>query len=219
MQQQFRMPPMGQGQQRPTGSLTDVGQRRPPRPTHVWDPERGVIPLNPNAPAKFVPPPPPEVVQAYTQGMARRRGVARDLGDPSRPRLPSGRPIGLSGLAGIPGPTPTDAGAVGSGPMGINPVPEHELLAMEGIVPTGGPDAGPTILSMRPSGPIDMPMPRSPIMSPHGDVELRHFWPTLPPQNIPMYDYTKDWKGGSAEVYKDGEWVHQQYIRPPSRRY
>jgi len=91
MQQPFRMPPMGPGQQRPTGpgqqrptgSMTDVAPRRPPRTTHRWDPERGVVPIDPNAPAQFVPPPPPEVIQAYMQGMARRQGVARDLGNPA----------------------------------------------------------------------------------------------------------------------------------------
>ena len=87
MQQPFRMPPMGPGQQRPvgpgqprpTGSLTDVGQRRRPRPTHIWDPERGVIPLDPNAPTRFVPPPTPAVTQAYMQGIARRQGNGQNV--------------------------------------------------------------------------------------------------------------------------------------------
>ena len=104
MQQPFRMPPMGPGQQRPvgpgkprpTGPLTDVGQRRRPRPTHMWDPERGVIPIDPNAPARFVPPPPPEVIQAYMQGMARRQGVARDVtDDPMGAPIPNARQLAL----------------------------------------------------------------------------------------------------------------------------
>ena len=104
MQQPFRMPPMGPGQQRPvgpgqqrpTGSLTDVAPRRRPRPTHMWDPERGVIPLDPNAPTRFVPPPPPEVIQAYMQGMARRQGIARDVtDDPMGTPIPNARQLAL----------------------------------------------------------------------------------------------------------------------------
>lgn len=114
MQQPFRMPPMGQGQQRPTGSLTDVGQRRPPRPTHVWDPERGVIPLDPNAPAKFVPPPPPEVVQAYTQGMTKRQGVAREF------PAPMGRELGTSGEFGLIDPATGAPMLIGATPRGMD---------------------------------------------------------------------------------------------------
>ena len=65
--------------------------RQRPRPTHMWDPERGVVPIDPNSPARFIPPPPPEVIQAYMQGMARRQGVARDLGDPAA--FPHTQPI------------------------------------------------------------------------------------------------------------------------------
>jgi hypothetical protein len=184
--------------------------RQRPRPTHMWDPERGVIPLNPNAPAGFVPPPPPGVTEAYMQGMARRQGVARDLGDPSRLRPDPGRAIGRSGIEGVPGPTPTDPGV-----MGGNAIPEHELLAMEGIIARGGPDAGPTMLSTRPSGPIDTPMPRSPIMSPYGDVELRHFWPTLPPQNIPLHNYARDWDRGHWEGLRSSG----EFVVPPRQRY
>ena len=54
----------------------------------MWDPERGVVPIDPNAPARFVPPPPPEVIQAYMQGMARRQGNGQDA---VMPVDPSGR--------------------------------------------------------------------------------------------------------------------------------
>ena len=67
--------------------------RQSPRPTHMWDPQRGIVSMDPNAPARFIPPPPPEVVEAYMREMARRQGVARDLGDPSRTPPETGIPI------------------------------------------------------------------------------------------------------------------------------
>ncbi len=70
--------------------------RQSPRPTHMWDPQRGVVPMDPNAPNKFVPPPPPEVVEAYMRGMARRQGIARDVTDnPMGMPIPNSRSIGM----------------------------------------------------------------------------------------------------------------------------
>ena len=70
--------------------------RQRPRPTHMWDPQRGVVSMDPNAPAKFVPPPPPEVVEAYMRGMARRQGIARDVTDnPMGMPIPNSRSIGM----------------------------------------------------------------------------------------------------------------------------
>ena len=153
MQQPFRMP------QRPTGSLTDAGPPRSPRPTgglgpgrrprptHMWDPERGVIPLDPNAPSRFVPPPPPGVAEAYMQGMARRQGVGREASGGS-----VSRPIGVSGL-------------------------QHSQRPLESMRPTG--------LSYMPGSqglPIPLGGQKGQQMS---DQELRHFWPTTPSMPIP----------------------------------
>lgn len=71
--------------------------RQSPRPTHMWDPQRGVVPMDPNAPAKFVPPPPPEVVEAYMRGMARRQNVDTDMGQPGFPSRQA-NPIELAQL-------------------------------------------------------------------------------------------------------------------------
>ena len=85
--------------------------RQSPRPTHMWDPQRGVVPMDPNAPAKFVPPPPPEVVEAYMRGMARRQNVDTDMGQPGFPssranpidlaQLLSGGRLGKHGSVGL----------------------------------------------------------------------------------------------------------------------
>jgi len=70
--------------------------RQRPRPTHRWDPDHGVVSMDPNAPAKFVPPPTPEVIQAYMQGMARRQGVAKDVtDDPMGAPIPNARQLGM----------------------------------------------------------------------------------------------------------------------------
>ena len=161
MQQPFRMPPMGPGQPRPTGSLTDVGplrsprptgglgQRRRPRPTHRWDPQRGVVPLNPNAPAQFVPPPTPAVIDAFMQGMARRQGN------------------GQNAQLGPLNPGPREWSNRGDMPM---PIPLAQMQSVRDPQGNVGLSSAPG--RAIPGTPPDMP--------------LQHFWPRQP-IDIPVY--------------------------------
>jgi len=143
--------------------------RQRPRPTHMWDPQRGVVPMDPNAPNKFVPPPPPEVVEAYMRGMARRQNVDTDMGQPG---FPSSRanPIGASGLRH------SERGFEGGRPIAPSFRPDP------GYHPG---DPGRDIRGFNPdrsTNPIPMGSDRGQQMS---DQELRHFWPTMPAMPIP----------------------------------
>ena len=157
--------PVGPGQPRPTGSLTDVGplrsprptgglgQRRRPRPTHRWDPQRGVVPLNPNAPAQFVPPPTPAVLDAFMQGMARRQG--------------NGQNAQLGPLNPGPGGGPREWSNRGDMPM---PIPLAQMQSVRDPQGNVGLSSAPG--RAIPGTPPDMP--------------LQHFWPRQP-IDIPVY--------------------------------